>query len=159
MVIGVRDRDVMEEVFIRVPDPRFHPNRWPWVGLHSTEPPRPGPPHHQGAITPGAPTCEPHPANEALERHADEILREFMEVAGEMIDPAILVDAREGEIYLVEHIELIAAMHDSEMDEQPPPHEPGLIVVAVLDGPDLYRRQVPDPRVHRDEWPWPSLPF
>ena len=94
-----------------------------------------------------------HPAADALEEIAPEILKRFLAVADKLIEPVVFLDSVDGVISIVEHVSLIATMTGVEA-EPLPPEDDSIIVAVVYDDDTISRRRVPDPRVHPELWPW-----
>jgi hypothetical protein len=93
-----------------------------------------------------------HRTMAAIERSAGVIMARFLEVADELIDPVVFIDAVDGEILIVEHLSLIARM--ASIGAESFPSTDDSIIVAVVHEDAIGRRRVPDPRKYPDRWPW-----
>jgi hypothetical protein len=96
------------------------------------------------------------PHQQAFRRAVPEIIRRFEAEADTLIDPAIVFDADEGGIAVVEWIELIAHFGTT---VRPRGEDPAEAVALVIQGGDLIRfERVCDPRTHPDAYPWGERP-
>jgi hypothetical protein len=97
------------------------------------------------------------PYQQAFRRALPEILDRFRAEADGLIDPAIVFDADEGDIEIVERIQLIEHFGAK---IRPRGERPDEAIALVIQGGDLVKLdRACDPRTHPDEYPWAEPPW